>query len=797
VTVSVRIARIALASALVLILAVGITVVATPWWDRVSKDTFVAYFANANGLYTGDEVRILGVAVGRVDAIQPQPSTTKITFSIDAKYPVPADVRAAILSPSLVSARAIQLVPAYSGGPKLPSGGTISQDRTAVPVEWDDFRQQLEKLTDSLQPTTPGGPNAVGEFINSTADNLRGEGDTAHDTVVKLSQAVSALGDHSTDIFSTVRNLQLLVSALTSSSDLLAAFNVNLADVTTVLSNTPNEIADATRGLDGAVSDLRGFVADNREGIGTATDHLAAVTKALNDSRGDVKQVLHIAPTVFQNFMNIYQPAQSAVTGILAAGNFANTLQFICSGIQAASRENYEQSSKLCVQYLAPIIKNRQYNFPPLGFNPFVGASARPNELTYSEDWLRPDAPPQPPPAAAPPGPGAPLPAGHDAPATPASGHTVTRKVVAALVIACLSTVPGCEWRGLNSLKLPGTEGGGDGAYTIQAQLPDVVVIQQNTRVRVADVNVGNVTKIEVQDWHALVTMRINGDVHLPANVTAKVGQTSLLGSMHIELDPPTDGPPEGELKDGSVIPLSSASTYPTTEQTLASVSILLNGGGLGQLQEINQSLAKAFAGRENDMRSLLTQLDTFIAQLNDQTDDIITATQNLNSLAGQVAAKNDTVDHALTTIPKALAVLADERTKIADAIDALGKFSAIATTTVNQSKDALVANLRNIAPVLRSLADAGPALTKGLDFLSTYPWVKSTLGNWFRGDFANISLVVDLTLSRIDSSLFTGTRWEGNLTELEMQWGRTIGQMPSPYTAGNPLVVPYHFGGY
>jgi phospholipid/cholesterol/gamma-HCH transport system substrate-binding protein len=368
--------------------------------------------------------------------------------------------------------------------------------------------------------------------------------------------------------------------------------------------------------------------------------------------------------------------------------------------------------------------------------------------------------------------------------------------VVAALAVACLSTIPGCEWRGLNSLSLPGTQGDAAGSYTIQAQLPDVVVIQQNTRVRVADVNVGNVTKIEVQDWHALVTMRIDGNVHLPANATAKVGQTSLLGSMHIELAPPADEPPHGELKDGSVIPLSSAGTYPTTEQTLASVSILLNGGGLGQLQEINQTFAKALAGRENDMRSLLTQLDTFISQLNVQTDDIISATESLNSLAGQVAANDQTVDRALTTIPQALVVLSEERTKLADAIDALGKFGAIATSTVTQSRDALVNNLRNIAPALRSLADAGPALTKGLDFLTTYPWVKSTLANWFRGDFANISLIVDLTLSRIDSSLFTGTRWEGDLTELEMQWGRTIGQMPSPYTAGNPLIAPYNFGG-
>jgi len=352
--------------------------------------TYVAYFANTNGLYTGDEVRILGVAVGTVDAIEPLPDSARVTFSVDAKYPVPADVQAAILSPSLVTARAIQLVPAYSGGPKLTPGQVIPQERTAVPVEWDDFRDQLEKLSDSLQPVTPGGPSPLGDFINTAAANLRDQGDTARETVVKLSKAASALGDHATDIFGTVRNLQLLVSALSSSSDLLADFNVNLADVTTLLANTPDEIASATAGLDAAVTDLRGFVAENREGIGVTVDHLNSITTALYDSKTDIKQVLHITPTVFQNFTNIYQPAQSAISGILAPVNFANTVDFICGAIEAASRKGFEQSAKLCVQYLAPIIKNRQYNYPPLGVNPFVGTAARPNEITYSEDRLRP-----------------------------------------------------------------------------------------------------------------------------------------------------------------------------------------------------------------------------------------------------------------------------------------------------------------------------------------------------------------------------------------------------------------------
>ena len=385
-----------LSGTLAVLLVAAVTVIATPWWKGVSRNNFTAYFANTNGLYVGDEVRVLGVAVGTVDRIEPQPDAAKVTFSVDRDVPLPAQVQAAILSPSLVSARALQLVPAYDGGPKLDPGGVIPQSRTAVPVEWDDFRGQLEKLTGALQPTTPGGPSPVGEFINTAAANLRGQGDTARQTVLELSRAASALGDHSTDIFSTVRNLQLLVSALSSSADLLGAFNNDLAQVTTVLSNTPDEVADAAAGLNDAVHDLRGFVADNREGIGTTVDHLASISTALNDRQGDVKQILHIAPTVFQNFMNIYQPAQSAVTGILAPVNFANTVEFVCSAIQAASRENYERSSKLCVQYLSPIIKNRQYNFPPLGINPFAGASARPNELTYSEDRLRPNPPPAP-----------------------------------------------------------------------------------------------------------------------------------------------------------------------------------------------------------------------------------------------------------------------------------------------------------------------------------------------------------------------------------------------------------------
>lgn len=368
--------------------------------------------------------------------------------------------------------------------------------------------------------------------------------------------------------------------------------------------------------------------------------------------------------------------------------------------------------------------------------------------------------------------------------------HRATVLVTAAVLLSSCSS-----WRGANSLPLPGTQGHGPGSFTIQAQLPDVDHIERNSRVRVGDVTVGNVEAVQRQGWHALVTMRINGDVNLPANSTAAVGQTSLLGSLHIELSPPKGIVPQGKLRDGSLIPLASGKFYPSTEQALSAVSMLLNNGGIGQIQEITQNLSTAFAGREDDLRSLIEQLNHFIAYLNDQSGEIISASQSLDNLVGQIAEQKPVVDKALKTLPDALAVLKDQRNNLANALDQLGKFSALAADSSNHTKDNLVKELNDIGPVLQSLADAGPALTHSLlGFFATFPWPRDGLPNWIRGDYANLSAVIDLTLSRIDQSLFTGTRWEGNLTELEMQWGRTIGQMPSPYTARNPLIAPYHW---
>jgi phospholipid/cholesterol/gamma-HCH transport system substrate-binding protein len=436
-----RNAHVLLATALVLVLVAGVFV-AVRVTSQIARTMVVAYFENSTGVFKGDDVRIQGVPVGKVDKIEPQPERVKITFWFERKYNVPADAMAAILSPQLVTGRAIQLTPAYTGGPTMQNGAVIPQDRTAVPVEWDDVRTQLERLTKLLAPTQPGGVSTLGEFINTAADNLRGQGASIRDTIIKLSQALSALGDHSDDIFTTFKNLSTLVSALHDSTDVLEQLNRNLAAVTSLLADDPNKVGQAAEDLNAVVGDVQSFAADNREALGTASDKLASITKALVGSLDDIKQTLHIAPTTVANFNNIYEPANGSLTGALAVNNFANPIAFLCGAVQAASRLGGEQAAKLCVQYLAPIVKNRQYNFPPLGENLVVGAQARPNEVTYSEDWMRPDyVPPaaDAPLAAEAPAPGSPpaaVPADKPAPGAPRAAEAPPPEAAPAATVA-------------------------------------------------------------------------------------------------------------------------------------------------------------------------------------------------------------------------------------------------------------------------------------------------------------------------------------------------------------------------
>lgn len=367
----------------------------------------------------------------------------------------------------------------------------------------------------------------------------------------------------------------------------------------------------------------------------------------------------------------------------------------------------------------------------------------------------------------------------------------------AAILAATALVTTSCGWRGLNSLPLPGTQGTGAGAYRVYIQMPDVTTLTPNSPVIVNDATVGTVSNIDVQDWHALVTVSLNKGVQLPANVVAKIGQTSLLGSTHLELDPPTDQAPEGRLRSGDTIPLARAGVYPTTEQTLSALSVVLNGGGFASLGDITKELDTALAGRTDTARDLLTRLTALTTGLDAQREDINTALAGLDRLGTVFQHQDDTIAAALDKVPPALTVLVDQRQHITDALEALGKLSDTASQIVNSSGDNLKANLHSLVPVLKQLAATGSHLTSVLSILVAFPFPLHTYKHVIKGDYLNLMITYDITTKRLDDNFLTGTPAGGAAGGVQSQNRRDLAtDPPAPAPAGavkmvNPLLGP------
>ena len=318
----------------------------------------------------------------------------------------------------------------------------------------------------------------------------------------------------------------------------------------------------------------------------------------------------------------------------------------------------------------------------------------------------------------------------------------------------------GCAFQGLNSLPLPGAVGRGTNAKIYHVEVANVGTLESNSPVMINDVVVGSVGKMTVQGWHANVEVSLRPDVIVPANAVASVGQTSLLGSMHLQLNPPLGEPARGRVEPGATIPLSSSSTYPSTEQTLSLLSLVINAGGLAQLGDIVHNFNASLHGREQQIRDLLTRLDTFVSVLDQQRDNIIASIQALNRLAGTFAAQRDTLTDALNKVPPALDVLIKERPNITTALEKLGTFSDTTTRLVNDTQADLVKNLQNLEPTLKALTDLGPDLAPTLAYLPTYPFSPNLVDRGARGDYMNLFAVFDLSRERLKRTLLLGTRW-------------------------------------
>ncbi len=365
------------------------------------------------------------------------------------------------------------------------------------------------------------------------------------------------------------------------------------------------------------------------------------------------------------------------------------------------------------------------------------------------------------------------------------------RRALALLAIAV--TLSSCaQWRGIANVPLPGGPGSGAGTYTVSVQMPDTLALTPNSKVMVADVYVGRVRAITIKNWVAVVTLELQNGVRLPRNATAKIGQTSLLGTQHVELAPPQANPSPQPLRNGDTIDLKNSSAFPSTEQTLASIATLLRGGGVANLEVISDEAYNIVNGRGDQIRSLLGKLDTFTAKLDEQVGDITHAIDAADRILAIAAAHNATLNSALTELPPLVKYLTDSRGRVIDAVESLGRFSDVTSQTLGATQPSLHRNLVSLQRPLAQLIRAAPYLVPALKVALTAPFDIDAVPKTFRGDFINTSLDVDLTLSALDNGLLTGTGFSGMLRALEQSWGRDPNTMiPDVRFSTNPNNAP------
>lgn len=353
-------------------------------WPARQVLTVSAEFSSAVGLYPGDEVKVAGVPVGSIKAIAPGPQHTTVTLTVRHGIDVPSDVAAVIVSPNLVAARFVELAPVYDSGPTLSDNATIPLDRTAVPVEWDQVKDELTQLSRQLGPQPGSLQGPLTQFVNQAADTLDGSGESFRQAVRELSQTAGRLGDSRTDLLGTIKNLHVLVDALSRSNDQVVQFSGHIATVSQVLADSTTDLDSALGTLTQALNDVRGFLRDTNGPLVGQVEKLTEFTSLLTENSEDIEQVLHVAPNGIANFYNIYDPAQGSLNGLLQLPNFANPMQFVCGGmLETGATPDYFKRAEICRQRMGPVFKRLQMNFAPLLFHPINGITAYKGQIIY------------------------------------------------------------------------------------------------------------------------------------------------------------------------------------------------------------------------------------------------------------------------------------------------------------------------------------------------------------------------------------------------------------------------------
>lgn len=316
------------------------------------------------------------------------------------------------------------------------------------------------------------------------------------------------------------------------------------------------------------------------------------------------------------------------------------------------------------------------------------------------------------------------------------------RRLIAggAAVAALTLGLSGC---GLSSAvydaPLPGGADVGAHPVTLSADFDDVLDLVPQSSVKVNDVAVGRVSKITLNPdgRTAHVALVVNRSVHLPMGTTARLDQTSLLGEKYVALQPPAKASTTRLLADGDRLGLADTSESAQVEDVLGSLSLVLNGGDIGQFQEISRELSAVSTGRSGEIRDFLTQLDRLVSTLSARKESITSALDGLNRLGERLSAGDAKISNALDHLSPGMKVLAEQRPQLVKMLQALDRLSGITLKTLDESQRDIVDDLKKLDPILDQLADAGKALPDSLQILLTYPFPDEVL-KAIKGDYFN-----------------------------------------------------------
>jgi phospholipid/cholesterol/gamma-HCH transport system substrate-binding protein len=377
--------------------------------------TITAYFTSATAIYPGDQVRVSGVKVGTIKSIEPQGTQAKLTLKVDRDVPIPADAKAIIFTENLVAARFVELTPAYrTRGPVMADGAVIPVQRTAVPVEWDEVKNQLMRLATDLGPNAKVSTPAISRFIDSAANALQGNGDKLRQTLAQLSGVARTFANGSGNIVDIIKNLQTFVTALRDSNVQMVQFNNRLATLTSVVNDSKSDLDAALTDLSEAVGEVQRFIAGTRDATSEQLARLSNAIQPLVDQHMALENILHGAPTALSNFFNDYNADTGTIVGGFGIMNFANpTWSGLllpipipgCTQVGAVENVTATESGKLCSLFLGPGMRVLNFNSVPFPIDPFLQKSVDPGNVVYTEDRLAPGGagpkpgPPETPPA--------------------------------------------------------------------------------------------------------------------------------------------------------------------------------------------------------------------------------------------------------------------------------------------------------------------------------------------------------------------------------------------------------------